>query len=162
VIAPDGLAERLDALHAEPGFTAAALDVERLEPGTQRVGDLVIETARVWHTEDSYAFRVSTGRDAGLVYSGDCGRASDLEALIEPGDVLLAEVSFGAGPVPEGAAHLDGPGVGALATRCGISRVLLTHLLMGFDEAATVTAVEEAFSGPVALVNPGDSIRIAG
>jgi ribonuclease BN (tRNA processing enzyme) len=162
VIAPAGLADRLDALHAEPGFTAAALDVERLEPGTHQVGDLVIQAARVWHTEDSFAFRVSPAQGPGLVYSGDCGRASDLEALIEPGDVLLAEVSFGPGPVPEGAAHLDGPGVGKLATRCDISRVLLTHLLMGFDEAATVRAVQEAFPGPVALVNPGDAITIAG
>ena len=30
---PPGLAERIDALHAEPGFTAAALDVEALATG---------------------------------------------------------------------------------------------------------------------------------
>ena len=38
----------------------------------------------------------------GLVYSGDCGRADDLVPLVRPGDVLLAEASFGPGPVPAG------------------------------------------------------------
>ncbi len=33
VIAPAGLADRLDALHDEPGFAAEALDIEPLEPG---------------------------------------------------------------------------------------------------------------------------------
>ena len=30
VLGPNGLAERLDGLHAEPGFSAAALDIEAL------------------------------------------------------------------------------------------------------------------------------------
>ena len=34
--------------------------------------------------------------------------------------VLLTEVSFGPGPVPPGAGHLDGPAVGALAARTGV------------------------------------------
>lgn len=162
VFAPDGLEDRLDALHAEPGFTAAALDVEALHAGRRPVGSVLVEAAPVFHTDASYAFRVSGGSGAGLVYSGDCGRASDLETLLRPGDVLLAEVSFGAGPVPPGAAHLDGPAVGAVAARAGVSRVLLTHLLMGFDERATIQSVEAEFAGPVALVRPGDETTIAG
>ena len=54
-------------------------------------------------------------------------------ALIRPGDVLLSEVSFGAGPVPADAAHLAGPDVGHLATRTGVGAVLLTHILMSQD-----------------------------
>lgn len=160
VIGPDGLAARLDALHAEPGFTAAALDVEMLEAGVVQVGALRVEAARVFHTDNSYAFRVSSGNGAGLVYSGDCGRASDLATLLRAGDVLLAEVSFGAGPVPAGAAHLDGPAVGAVAARARASRVLLTHLLMGFDERATIQSVSREFGGPVDLVSPGDEVAI--
>ena len=71
------------------------------------VGGFGLEVARVTHTESSVAFRVTTlvdGRPAGtgLVYSGDCGRAEDLDALVRPGDTLLCEVSFGTGPVPAG------------------------------------------------------------
>ena len=94
------------------------------------------------------------------MYSGDCGRAEDLEPLIRPGDELLTEVSFGPGPVPPGAEHLDGPAVGALAQRTGVSRAWLTHLQMGFDPDETVASVRGGFDGPVAFVEPGTRLVI--
>jgi ribonuclease BN (tRNA processing enzyme) len=160
VVGPQGLGDRLDALHAEPGFSAAALDIELLVPGSARIGTLAVDVARVTHNGDSFAFRVGRDRAPGLVYSGDCGRADDLDPLLKPGDTLLCEVSFGPGPVPSDAAHLDGPAVGALAARTGTTSVLLTHLLMSFDEAATVASVRERFDGPVSLVAPGNTIVI--
>jgi ribonuclease BN (tRNA processing enzyme) len=157
VIAPGSLAERLDALHAEPGFAAATLAIEELLPGTIRIGELELAAARVTHTENSYGFRIAESDGAGLVYSGDCGRAEDLDPLVRPGDTILTEVSFGPGPVPSDADHLDGPAVGALATRTRAGAVLLTHLQMGFDEHATIESVRAAgFDGPVTLVEPGD------
>jgi ribonuclease BN (tRNA processing enzyme) len=160
VIGPAGLGDRLDALHAEPGFSAAALDIEVLRPGRMTFGPFEVEAAKVRHTDDSYAFRVSTD-GIGLVYSGDCGHAEDLEPLIRPGDLLLSEVSFGPGPVPPGAGHLDGPAVGALAQRTGVSIVLLTHLQMGFDPAETIASVEASFGGGVTLVEPGERVALA-
>jgi ribonuclease BN (tRNA processing enzyme) len=162
VIAPAGLAERLDALHDEPGFTNGSLDVEPVQLGSTRVGDLTIEARRVVHTTDSHAYRVALGdsNGAGLVYSGDCGRAKDLDGLVRAGDTLLTEVSFGPGPVPAGASHLDGPAVGALAARTGTGQVLLTHLQMGFDRDETVASVRALYDGPVRLVEPGDRCTI--
>jgi len=152
VIGPAGLGERLDALHAEPGFSALALDVESMGAGTLDVGAMRVQAAKVMHTADSYGFRVSAqGGGSGLVYSGDCGRAEDLDVLVQAGDTLLVEVSFGPGPVPLGAAHLDGPAVGALAARTNAGQVLLTHLQMGFDDDATIDSVRERYDGPVTL-----------
>ena len=163
VLGPAGLDDRLDALHAEPGFAAAALDVDALAPGSFSVGGLTIEARRVTHTDDSYGLRVSiTDRPeaAALVYSGDCGRAGDLAPLIRHGDTLLTEVSFGPGPVPSDAIHLDGPSVGALAAETGPGRVLLTHLQMGFDPDATIASVRARYDGPVQLVQPGDELTL--
>ncbi len=162
VLGPAGLGDRLDALHAEPGFCAAALDIEPMAVGVMRIGALEVEAARVTHSAESYGVRVSVSDGPGLVYSGDCGRAEDLEALIRPGDDLLCEVSFGPGPVPPDVAHLDGPAVGALALRSGARRVFLTHLLMGFGEAETIAAVRDKFTGPVSLVQPGDTFTVGG
>ncbi len=162
VLGPAGLGDRLDALHAEPGFCAAALDIEPIAVGVIRIGALEVEAARVTHSAESYGVRLSGGDGPGLVYSGDCGRAEDLEALIRPGDDLLCEVSFGPGPVPPDAAHLDGPAVGALAVRTGARRVFLTHLLMGFDDAETIASVRDKFTGPVSLVQPGDTFTVGG
>lgn len=156
VLGPAGLGDRIDALHDEPGFTAATLDVEALSPGTTKAKPFRVEAALVTHTNDSYGFRVTVPGDGpGLVYSGDCGRADDLAPLLRPGDALLSEVSFGAGPVPEGAQHLDGPAVGSLAAEAGAGRVLLTHIQMGYDPEAAMRAVRSRFSGPVDMVAPG-------
>jgi ribonuclease BN (tRNA processing enzyme) len=161
VIAPTGLEKRIDALHDEPGFTAASLDVEPIVVGVCDIGALRIEAARVTHTADSHAFRVSSGGDGvGLVYSGDCGRADDLDALVCKGDTILSEVSFGPGPVARDALHPDGPAVGALASRTGAGRVLLTHLQMGFDPAETMASVAAVYDGPIEFVEPGARFAI--
>lgn len=162
VIAADGLEARLDALHDEDGFCRAALDIEGLRAGELRIGDVCLEAARVTHTRDSYALRVTPiGSDGpGIVYSGDCGRAEDLDVLVRPGDALLVEVSFGPGPVPAGAMHLDGPAVAALARRTKAGRVLLTHLQMGFTIEATIDSVRADYDGPVELVDPGARITL--
>lgn len=160
VLGPAGLADRLDGLHAEPGFTAVALDVEALGPGSLRIGPFEILAGLVTHTTESYGIRVAVGDGPALVYTGDCGRAEDLDALVRRGDVLLSEVSFGPGPVPSDAAHLDGPAVGRLAARTGAGSVLLTHLLMGQDRDATIASVRAEFERPVRFVDPGDRLTI--
>jgi len=165
VIAPAGLAERLDALHAEPGFTAAALDVQPFdaEPAATEmvIRDVRLEARRVTHTADSHAVRIAPiDAEAGLVYSGDCGRAEDLAPLIRPGDTLLVEASFGAGPVPPGAGHLDAPAIATLVRATSPGAVLLTHLQMGFDPDAAVAIVQAATDAPVRFVEPGDRIGL--
>ena len=161
VLGPADLPQRLDCLHAQPGFAAEALDVEVLGTGEHRVGSLGLRGGLVAHTEESYGVRVDPGEGRpGLVYSGDCGRADDLAALVEAGDALLVEVSFGVGPVPPGAMHLDAPSVGGLAARTGAGRVLLTHLQMGHDPDATVAAVRAAYAGPVEFVWPGSAFDL--
>ncbi|HXI79626.1 MAG TPA: MBL fold metallo-hydrolase [Verrucomicrobiae bacterium] len=160
VLGPIGLAQRIDALHARPGFTAEALDCERLEEGSESVGGLTVEARRVTHTEDSYAVRVSGPTGPGLVYSGDCGVADDLAPLVRRGDALLVEVSFGAGPVPPGALHLDAPAIAGLVRATHPGRVLLTHLQMGFDPDAAVRIVAAATDAEVRLVAPGEQIAV--
>lgn len=157
---PRALGDRLDALHAQAGFAAASLDLHALEAGVRRVGGLEVEARRVTHTDDSWALRVAADAGPGLVYSGDCGQAMDLAPLVRPGDTLLVEVSFGAGPADPAALHLDGPAVGALAAATRPGRVLLTHLLMRRDPAAAIASVRAAWDGPVQLVGPGDVIAL--
>jgi ribonuclease BN (tRNA processing enzyme) len=126
------------------------------------VGSLSVTARLVTHTAESYAIRVApAGVGApGIIYTGDCGRAGDVEPLVHAGDTLLAEVSFGAGPVPRGVAHLDGPAVGRLATATGVGRVLLTHILLGHDPEAAVASCRAAYDGPVEMVWPGSQADV--
>jgi ribonuclease BN (tRNA processing enzyme) len=162
VVAPAGLADRIDALHDRPGFTAATLACEPYPTTPFTIGDLTIDARRITHTADSHAVRVGRDGRPGLVYSGDCGVASDLAPLIRPGDTLLVEVSFGVGPVPAGSLHLDAPAIANLVATARPGRVLLTHLQMGLDREAPVRIVADAFGGPVSLVEPGDVVDLLG
>lgn len=161
VFGPGGLAERLDALHGEPGFAAASLGVASLESGPFGVGPFGVEAVRVTHTADSYAFRVTApGGQTGLVYSGDCGRVTDLLPLVREGDTLLVEVSFGTSPVPEGAWHLNADDIVELARGARPGRIFLTHIQMGFDPAAVLDRVRAAFGGPVRFVTRGERLTL--
>ncbi|HEY3335634.1 MAG TPA: MBL fold metallo-hydrolase [Candidatus Limnocylindrales bacterium] len=161
VLGPAGLADRLDGLHDQPGFSAEALDTERLGVDERVIGSLRLRAGLVRHTAESYAMRVAPAAGGpGLVYSGDCGRAADLGPLIEPGDTLLTEVSFGPGPIPAGVAHLDGPSVASIAASSNAGRVLLTHLQMGYDADETVASVRAGYDGPVSFVWPGTILDV--
>jgi ribonuclease BN (tRNA processing enzyme) len=174
VIGPAGLRRRLNGVTGEPDFAAGTFAIEDRGEGHVRVGPFDLESRRVTHTANSFATRVTLATATGpaadgpapdgpaIVYSGDCGRAADLAALIRPGDVLLCEVAFGPGPVPVPDLHLDGAAVGRLAAATGVSQVLLTHLQMNRDPAATLAAARAEYSGPVSLVSDGDRISIRG
>ena len=158
VIAPAGLERRLDAAYDQPGFASAAFDVEALAPGSWQAGPFTVEARAVRHAGESFAFRVtgSDGAGPGVVYSGDCADPDELLPLLRPGDTLLAEATFGRGPVPAGMPHLDGPMAGRLATAARAGALLLTHLRMGCDPGDTVRSAAQQYDGPVTLVAPGD------
>ena len=174
VLGPAGLGDRIDALDGHPGFVAEALDVEALSEGVRRIGPFEVEVRRVTHTEESYAFRiVEVGNGAGsaaggapgrsrpgLVYSGDCAHAEDLAPLIRPGDTLLTEASFGAGPVAPGAQHITSGDAARVAAGGGAARLMLTHILSGHSRPATLAAVQAVYAGPVQLVIEGDRFEV--
>ena len=175
VLGPAGLADRLDSLNGHPGFSATSLDIEALSEGSHRIGPFEVEALRVAHTSESYAFRVTCaaasdgstttrGRAAeplpALVYSGDCARAEDLLPLIHPGDTLLSEASFGAGPVVPGAQHITARDAATVAATGGASRLLLTHVLSGHSRTEIIIGARAAFDGPVQLVTEGDRFAI--
>lgn len=174
VAAPAGLGSRLDAINGEAGFAADSLDIERLAEGVHRIGPFEVEVRRVAHTDESYAFRVAVaagsgdaegaatarGAAAGLVYSGDCARVDDLAPLIRPGDTLLSEATFGAGPVAPGAQHITSGDVARVATQCGAARLLLTHVLSTHSRNGTLSSARAVFAGPIQLVTEGDHFQV--
>jgi ribonuclease BN (tRNA processing enzyme) len=177
VAAPATLADRLDFLDGQVGFVADSFDVEALSEGVYRFGPFEVEVRRVTHTNESYAFRVTVAGGAagagagsaaegmgsvaaGLVYSGDCARVDDLVPLIRPGDTVLSEATFGAGPVAPGAQHITSGDVARVAAQCGAARLLLTHVLSSHSRNGTLASARAAFTGPIQLVTEGDCFEV--
>jgi ribonuclease BN (tRNA processing enzyme) len=165
VIGPMGLGQRLDGVTGETDFAAGTLAIEDRREGHVAVGPFDVESLLVTHTAGSFATRItlaSAPDGPALVYSGDCGRAGDLAPLIRRGDVLLCEAAFGSGPIPVPDLHLDGAAVGHLAADTHVSLVLLTHIQMKRDPAATLAAVRAEFGGPVVLARDSDRVTVSG
>jgi ribonuclease BN (tRNA processing enzyme) len=153
---PAGLPARFDAFVGEAGFLVD-LPFTALEPGEMQFGGLSLHVGRVSHTADSFAFRVAEHgvAGAGLVYSGDCGDPAELVPLLQPGDTLLAEASFGAGPVPAGVPHLGAEDAARAATEGGARRLILTHIQADRDPRAALGRARKIFSGKAVLARPG-------
>ena len=161
LVAPAGIRERYDVLNGIAGFLDP-LPGPNLTPGIHQVGALAIEARRVAHTDDSYAFRVSA-RDGGpgLVYSGDCGRADDLLALVRPGDTLLSEAAWGAIAPVEEAWHLTAEQAAGVARDGRAGRLVLTHVLDEGRPRASLRIARRAYDGPVDLAAPGMEVAVS-
>lgn len=154
---PAALASRLDGLLGEPSFLAP-LTAVALAAGAFELGGFVVEAGRVTHIPDSYAFRVTpAGGGPGLVYSGDCAVAADLQPLLRPADTLLCEAFFGAGPT--GPMHLTAAQAASAARRGAAAKLVLTHFMDGAAESAAAQAAQH-FEGPVVVAAPGMVIDV--
>lgn len=161
LLAPAGLDARLDAVYDQPGFFASAFDHEEPPDAPGSVGPFLVRSVRVRHAGESRAWRVALSSGGpGIVYTGDAADPDELAPLIVPSDLLLAEATFGVGPVPPGMPHLDGPMVGDLAARTGAGGVVVTHIRMGCDLQATTDSVRARFPGPVVLARPGVRVPV--
>jgi ribonuclease BN (tRNA processing enzyme) len=159
---PGELRARYDAFLGEPDFLELMPGPD-LAPDTRHLGALRLQISAVTHAANSHAFRVSETGDsrAGLVYSGDCGRASDLLTLLRPGDTLLCEAYWGVHtPVPE-AEHLTAADAAGVARDGRAARLVLTHVGEHHDPETARSQAAEIFSGPVLLAEPGLRLTVA-
>ncbi len=160
--APADLRRRLGEFQSEPEFMSDFRG-ETLRRGALLVGDLRIEVAPVTHIPDSFAFRLSSPsapQGPGLVYSGDCGRADDLLPLLQRGDVLLSEASFGAQESDPTGMHLTSSEAARVADEAGVERLVLTHIVDRYDRAQAMTVAEQRLPGRVQLAEPGLTVDI--
>jgi ribonuclease BN (tRNA processing enzyme) len=155
---PAELSDRLDGLFAQHDFLSG-IRVESLAPGLRSVAGFNVEAARVTHIPDAFAFRVSPAVGPGLVYSGDCGVADDLAPLIRPGDVVLCEAAYGAGPQGD-PIHLNSAAAAGVAARAGAARLVLTHLLDRSDHHAAINAAAPIFGPEVTVAEPGLTVEV--
>jgi ribonuclease BN (tRNA processing enzyme) len=162
LLAPRELRTRYDAFQGEDDFLEL-LPGPDLTEGHHLVGPFDIQAHPVTHSERSHAFRVTLASDPmgpALVYSGDCGVASDLLPLVRPGDTLLCEAFWSTlEPIPA-AMHLTAAEAAGVAKETGASQLILTHVLDAHDPHAAVLAAREVYHGPVSLAEVGLAVEL--
>lgn len=159
---PPGLRERYDAFTGEPGFLSS-MPGPVISEGHHAIGPYDVEARRVTHAENSFGFRVSAASEPagpGLVYSGDCGRADDLLALMQAGDTALIEAFWSTRQPDPGANHLTAAEAADVARRGGADHLILTHILESHDPHAALRTAEGVFPGRVRLAEPGMVVEI--
>ena len=159
---PAELRRRYDLFMGEADFLDDLPGPELVE-GVRDIGPFRLQAHPVSHSLHSFAFRV-THLDApgepGLVYSGDCGQATDLLPLIQPGDTLLCEAFWSTlEPIPA-AMHLTAAQAADVAREAGAARLLLTHILDAHDPQAALAVARREFPGPVELATPDLVVEI--
>ncbi len=156
VLGPTGTADRMarayDLPH-EPGMHGEFEFRDHVE--VTEIGPFRISTAPANHPIEAYAIRVDAGGSA-LVFSGDTGVCDPLVELAKGADLALFEASFLSRypDLPENL-HLTAAQSAEHATRAGVDRLVLTHLVPWTPQDETLEEAAAVFDGDVRLAAPG-------
>ena len=164
VYGPARTAERMGYIHGLDGDDLGLtkrFTFETLAPGRMAIGPLDVQLAHVNHPVETFAFRFTHGGRS-LVYTGDTGETEAVPALAAGADVFLSEAAFIEGPGLPPDIHLTARQAGAYASRAGVGRLVLTHLVPGnsTDDARTEAAAE--YPGALDVAVAGQVIDLTG
>jgi ribonuclease BN (tRNA processing enzyme) len=161
VYAPAGAPDRLAAAYsADQTPLDDVYTFYALQPGTFPIGPFSVTVDRVNHPIETYGVRIEHG-GAVIAYSADTAPCDALVRLAQGAQLFLCEASYLDGEPHPPDLHLTGREAGEAATKAGVGRLLLTHLITAWgSEARTYDAASAAFAGPVDIVRPGSRYEL--
>lgn len=156
VYAPAGAPDRIAA-----GYSADGTPVDDvytfygLRPGSFPIGPFAVTVDQVNHPVETYGVRLEH-RNRVLTYSADTAVCDALLRLAHGADTFLCEASYLDGVENPPDLHLTGREAGEVATKAGVGRLLLTHLVAAWgSEAASYEAAASTYDGPLEIVRAG-------
>jgi ribonuclease BN (tRNA processing enzyme) len=156
VYAPGGAPGRLASAYSiDEGPLDDVYTFYALQPGTFPIGPFQVTVDQMNHPVETYGVRLEHDGKV-LAYSADTAACDALVRLAQGADLFLCEASYldGADNPPD--LHLTGREAGEHATKAGVGRLVLTHLVPAWgSEALTYEAAAAAFGGPVDIARPG-------
>jgi len=156
---PHGTAERLDRAAGSDSARSIAdsFDVLTLAPGRLEIGPFNVAVDHMNHPVETFAFRIEHAGRA-ITYSADTGPCERLVGLATGADVLVCEASFTDAPGLPADLHLTAGQAGEHATRAGVGRLVLTHLVPWNSPERSLAEAAACFAGPLALATPGQRL----
>jgi ribonuclease BN (tRNA processing enzyme) len=156
VYAPAGAPGRLAAAYsADEGGLDDVYTFYALQPGSFPIGPFQVSVDQMNHPVETYGVRVEHGGRA-VAYSADTAPCDALVRLAQGADLFLCEASYLDGQDNPPDLHLTGREAGEHASKAGVGRLVLTHLVAAWgSEAESYEAAASAFGGPVDIARPG-------
>ena len=150
VYGPAGTEDRLCAAYEEPPADGLldVYDFREVGPGRHQLGPFTVTTALTHHPIEAHALRLEAGGRS-LTYSADTAVSDAVVELARGSDLFLCEASWLSVPTPPPGIHLTGREAGEHATRAGVGRLLLTHLMPFTDPEAVKAEARETWAGPL-------------
>jgi ribonuclease BN (tRNA processing enzyme) len=150
VYGPTGTQQRLcRAFDDWPADSLADVyEFHELSPGAMDIGPFRVDLTRVAHPVEAYGTRLTAGGRS-LTYSGDTSECEDLIRLATGTDLFLCESAFLDRPDNPPGVHMCGREAGEHATKAGVGRLVLTHLVPWGDAERSEEEAAGAFGGPL-------------
>ncbi len=112
-------------------------------------GPFCLETAPVKHRPESVAFKITGPGGSSLVYSGDTDYSESLVDFASGADLLICESALPDERKVPG--HLTPSLAGEIASRAGVSLLVLTHFYPECDGIDIEKQCRKTYNGPLAL-----------
>jgi ribonuclease BN (tRNA processing enzyme) len=161
VLGPAGTADRMARAYDLPPEEGMRGEFDfRDHVDDTEVGPFRIRTTRVNHPVETYGIRVDAGGRS-LVFSGDTGVSEPLVELARGVDLALFEASFlSRYPNLPPNLHLTASQAADHATRAGVDRLILTHLVPWTPQDEILEEADAVFDGALALAAPGLAVAL--
>jgi ribonuclease BN (tRNA processing enzyme) len=154
IYGPRGVGARIASAYGEESLDDV-YEFHELRPGTLHVGPFKVTVDRVNHPVETYGMRIENNGKV-LAYSADTAPCDALLRLAHGADLFLCEASYPDGEQNPPDLHLTGRDAGEAATKAGVARLVLTHLVSAWSsEANAVESASAAFGGPVTVARAG-------
>jgi ribonuclease BN (tRNA processing enzyme) len=144
-----------------PGLLDDAYRVHEFAAGEAlSLGPIDVLTRLLPHFVPNVGTRLCVGGHT-LAYTGDTGPTSEIVAMAQAADVLLAEATFPETVPADSARYLSSARqAGQNAARADVEHLVLTHLQPGSDPSIAREVAARAFRGDIAIARPGTTIDL--
>jgi ribonuclease BN (tRNA processing enzyme) len=155
--APAGARERLAGAYGSVGEGPLddVYEFRDLRTGTFTIGPFTVTADRVNHPVETYGMRIEHGGRV-LTYSADTAPCDALGRLAQGADLFLCEASYDEDDDNPPDLHMTGRDAGEAASKAGVARLVLTHLVPAWvSEARVVEAATAVYPGPIEVARAG-------
>jgi ribonuclease BN (tRNA processing enzyme) len=118
------------------------------------IGDQTWTFDRTDHPVETLASKVEVG-DTSVLFTSDTGPGWNYDEFGRDVDVVFSDASHPSGFEGQGIPHLSAREAAERAARAGAGRLVLTHIVPGFDPEAHRDEAVTAYGGPVDVARSG-------